>query len=408
MSFLRQLGRTETRSASFVTDAIADAIGSRRAGMMPGTAPKVDEKSGTTLSAMYGATRVITAGFAAIPVHEYETKTDDRGRSWPQRTASQPQILTDPWFEMVPFTWRQYEMKSLLLRGNALGVVMERDRQQYPTQIMPVHPSLVRLDLKGRRGSRRLQYSIGGERVPNEDMMHVVGMPDENFDGLVGLSMIAHFARTLGITIASEDYALRYFAEGTHPQSILETDQALSDDEAEETQAAWIASGASRVPRVLSGGLKWKPISIPPEEAQFLETRGFGVEEVVRITGVPAHKLGVTGAVSNWGTGIEQQQIGYVTDVLQPWLVLWEQHYTRMRPRGKYVKHNVNGLLRGDSKARAAWYIAMRTLGAMNNDEIRALEDQPPLPDDQGQDYMAPFNNTAKAADSPTPQDGEQ
>lgn len=387
MSLIRRSDSTDRQ--------IVEALQRRRSNGLPISAPIVNSSSATTLSAFYAGVRIVTNNIATIPVHEYTTVRDGSGRSWPERTPNQPTILTDPYPRIIPMHWKQLMQSSAMLRGNAFGFYASRDRLGWPQTIIPVHPSLVTIRPEGRRGSFRLRYKIAGEDVNSEDILHMVAFPGDEYDGLVGISIVDHFARTLGLTISSEDLALRYFAEGTHPQSILETDEQVDDPS--EIQADWLAGGMNTaIPRVLTGGLKWKPISITPEESQFLLTRGFGVAEAGRITGVPNHKLNVEGATSNWGSGVEQHNIGFVTDSLTPWLVMWEQHLTRLRPRRNYVKHNVNGLLRGDTKSRAAWYTAMRTIGAMNNDEIRDLEELPPLPDDTGQDFAAPFNNTAK------------
>jgi HK97 family phage portal protein len=174
---------------------------------------------------------------------------------------------------------------------------------------------------------------------------------------------------------------------------VLETDSELTEDQVLLTQKSWISShGGRRRPAVLSGGFKWKPITITPEESQFLETRRMQVSEIARLFGIPPHMIGDVEKSTSWGTGIEQQSIGFVTYTLRPWLTRIESALSRQLPGQQFVRFNVDGLLRGDTKSRYESYRMGIDGGWLNPDEVRALEDRPPIPDGTGQKFRQPMN----------------
>jgi HK97 family phage portal protein len=167
----------------------------------------------------------------------------------------------------------------------------------------------------------------------------------------------------------------------------------MDDDQIKRTQRAWISShGGRRRPAVLSGGFKWKAIQITPEESQFLQTRQFQGVEIAQMMGVPPHMIGIVDRSTSWGTGIEQQSIGFVTYTLRPWLTRIEAAMTEALPRGQFVKFNVDGLLRGDHKSRNEAYRIAIEGGWRNPDEVRALEDLPPIPGGVGAKFRQPMN----------------
>jgi HK97 family phage portal protein len=159
------------------------------------------------------------------------------------------------------------------------------------------------------------------------------------------------------------------------------------------TQRSWISShGGRRRPAVLSGGFKWKPITITPEESQFLQTREHQSLEACQMLRVPPHMVGIVDKSTSWGTGIEQQSIGYVTYTLRSWLTRIEGQMDRVSPRGQFTRFNVDALLRGDIKARYDAYMVAINSGFANPDEVRALEDMPPIPGGAGQKFRQPLN----------------
>jgi HK97 family phage portal protein len=273
---------------------------------------------------------------------------------------------------------------------------------------MPLHPDWVsrRRDLVGGFPAGPVVTHIGGERVPNADILHVRGMTLPG--ALEGLSPLNAARHAIGLGLAAQKFGGQWFGDGAAPSSMLTTDQNLPEKAVRQQQQNWVDShGGRRLPAVLTGGFKWEPITITPEESQFLGTREFSIKEMAMLVGVPPHMIGDTERSTSWGTGIEQQGIGFVTYNLRSWLTRIEAAMGRLLPRGQFVKFNVDALLRGDLKSRYEAHKTAIEAGFMNPDEARELEDRPPIPGGTGQGYRQPLNYGplgTKPAPKPEPQ----
>lgn len=344
----------------------------------------VNERTSLQLIAFFACVRLLADTVASLPWDSYRRREGQRVEVDPQ-----PSLLADPFSELTDFEWKHMLMVSLAMRGNFYGAVIERDRLEYPTQIMPLHPDSVRRDRDPRTGRRRAW--VEGDAFPVEDLFHVRGFTLPGAEE--GLSTINAARQSIGLGIAAQRFGARWFGDGAAPSSVLESDQAVDDDTALLTQKRWISShGGRRYPAVLSGGFKWKPITITPEESQFLETRKLSWTEMAMLVGVPPYMIGHTEKSTSWGTGIEQQSIGFVTYNLRSWLTRVEAAVTQILPRGQFVKFNVDALLRGDIKTRFEAYRIAIEGGFRNPDEVRALEDLPPIPDGLGEQFRQPLN----------------
>jgi HK97 family phage portal protein len=351
----------------------------------------VNDTSALQLSAFYACVRLLADSIASLPWDSYRRQGSLRLEVDPQ-----PSLLLRPDASMTVFDWKHVMVVSLAMRGNFYGLVTERDRLEYPTSIMPLHPDQVRVDRDPDTGRRRVW--VGGQVTPLENLFHIKAFSLPGADE--GLSPVAMARQSLGLGLAAEQFGARWFADGAAPSSVLETDANLDDAQVRRTQQQWISShGGRRRPAVLSGGIRWKPITISPEESQFLETRKMQVSEVARIFGVPPHMIGDVEKSTSWGTGIEQQGIGFVTYTLRPWLTRIEAALTDVVPRGQFVRFNVDGLLRGDIKTRYEAYRVAIEGGWRNPDEVRALEDLPPIPGGAGAKYRQPLNFGPLGAD---------
>jgi len=369
----------------------------------------VNDRTAMQHATVFACVRLIADSIAMLPVDAYRKSGDLR-----LEVSPTPTIVANPYAGLTQFEWMHQMVTSLVMRGNAFGLVTARDRLEYPTQIMPVSPDDVQITLADNGLPRIPVYHIGGTIVPREDVFHIrrFTLPGQ----IEGLSPIQQAALGIGLSLAAERYGARFFGDSANPSSVLETEQDLTDDQVRRTQKQWISShGGKRHPAVLSGGFKWRPIAIMPEESQFLETRGYQRGEIAMLFGVPPHMIGDTTKSTSWGSGIEQQSIGYVTYTLGGWLSCIEAAYNQITPRGQFVKFNVDGLLRGDQKSRYDAYTQARNAGWMNVDEIRALEDMAPIPDGSGQTYMQPLNmgplgtdpTVSKPAPEPDPEGDE-
>jgi len=268
--------------------------------------------------------------------------------------------------------------------------------------------------------SKQIVYEVrleGGERkrYPPNQILHIRGL---STDGVVGLSRIGLGMQSVGLSLASEQYGAAFFGSGGMPIVALKHPRKLTPDAKKDLREGWFKDhgGVTNFfnPAILEGGLELEVISIKPEEAQFLETRKFQVSEIARLFGIPPYMIGDVEKSTSWGTGIEQQSIGYLTYSIAPDLVNIEQELNRTlltineRSYPEYfMEFQVNALLRADAKTRGQFYRIMRDIGVYNADEIRDLENLNPIPQGLGEDYWRPKNMEAVGGGDSRSSDGE-
>ena len=235
-----------------------------------------------------------------------------------------------------------------------------------------------------------------------EDVLHIPGL---GFDGLVGYSPIAMAKNAVGMTLACEEYGAGFFENGATPGGVLEHPGVLKDPA--KVRESWHAvyggsKNAGKV-AVLEEGMKYQQIGIPPEEAQFLETRKFQVDEIARLYRIPPHMVGDLDKSSF--SNIEQQSLEFVKYTLDPWVIRWEQSLQKalLLPQEKreyFVKLNVDGLLRGDYQSRMTGYSVGRQNGWLSANDIREMEDMNPIPAEEGGDLYLVNGNLCKLEDA--------
>ena len=234
------------------------------------------------------------------------------------------------------------------------------------------------------------------------DVLHIPGL---GFDGLVGYSPIAMAKNAIGMAIACEEYGAKFFANGAQPSGVLEHPGTLKDPSRvrESWQSTFGGSHNANKVAVLEEGMKYTPISISPEQAQFLETRKFQINEIARIFRVPPHMVGDLEKSSF--SNIEQQSLEFVKYTLDPWVSRWEQSMARslLTPEEKkqyFMKFNVDGLLRGDYQSRMNGYAVGRQNGWMSANDIRELENLDRIPEELGGDLYLINGNMTKLSDA--------
>ena len=242
------------------------------------------------------------------------------------------------------------------------------------------------------------------EILDQSDMLHVPGL---GYDGLKGQSVITWAARqAVGLALATEQHGSRLFSNGAKLGVVLKHPKVLSKDAANRlrTQFEQQHAGLSNVGKtlILEEGIDVSNISMTSEDAQFLETRRFQVEDIARFFGVPPHLIGHTDKQTSWGTGVEQNTLGFLIFTLLPWLTRFEQELNRkLFPRSPfYTQFKVQGLMRGDSKARSEYYASGHQNGWLTTNEIRRFEDLPPVPGGDTlfvQTNLAPMEQLIKA-----------
>jgi HK97 family phage portal protein len=304
-------------------------------------------------------------------------------------------------------------MSHLLIYGNAYAQIIRNGRGDV-IGLYPLMPDKVKVD---RDESNRLIYiySRYDEANPNlknqgdiilrqEDVLHIPGL---GYDGLVGYSPIAMAKNAIGISIACEEYGASFFGNGASPSGVLEHPGVIKNPE--RVRDAWHSAYGGRNSHkvaVLEEGMKFTPIAIPNNEAQFLETRKFQIEEIARLYRVPLHMINVLDRMTF--SNIEQLSLEFVTYSLDPWIVRWEQSLQKAllsdNEKGKYfVKFNVDGLLRGDYASRMQGYSVGIQNGFMCPNDVRILEDMDLIPEEKGgftymvNGSMTPLESTGAA-----------
>ena len=325
---------------------------------------------------------------------------------------------------MSSFVFRETLMTHLLLYGNAYAQIIRNGKDEiiglYP---LMANKMTVNRDTDGRlyyqyqRSSDEAQTMKGDTVILSpSDVLHIPGL---GFDGLVGYSPIAMAKNAIGLAIATEEYGSKFFANGAAPSGVLEHPGTIKDPSKvrESWQQTFGGSANSNKIAVLEEGMKYTPISISPEQAQFLETRKFQINEIARIFRVPPHMVGDLEKSSF--SNIEQQSLEFVKYTLDPWVVRWEQSIQRTllsaeEKKTYFVKFNVEGLLRGDYQSRMSGYATARQNGWMSANDIRELENLDRIPAEDGGDLylvngnMLPLNKAGAFADTTTDQGKEE
>jgi HK97 family phage portal protein len=343
--------------------------------------PHVSQQRALSLSSVFAANRVIAGTVSTLPLKAYRDLGDIR-----QPMPSLPKLFEDLRASGQLRPWLHRFFTSLALRGNAFGLIVSRDGFGYPTAVDWLDPALVSPD---ERPGRPFGWLWNGREVPREDIVHV---PWFTLPGQVlGLSPIAAFAQTMGVGLHAQSYASDWFAGGGFPPGTFRNTekQLVSPEEAEVLKARLVQSIRTRKPIVYGKDWEYNPISVPPGEAQFLETIKATATQVAHIYGLPPEEIGgETGSSMTYAT-VELNQIK-LAGALRQWMVTFEQAFSALLPERQYVRFNADALVRTDLRTR--WEVNKIRLGvgAANLDEIRAQEDQTPLPNGQGQAYRIP------------------
>lgn len=286
-------------------------------------------------------------------------------------------------------------MVSLLLRGNAYALVLARDTRGRPTRLMVLHPDRVKCTFH-ENGSGERVYEVNRLPVPANDIVHLMGTTYP--ESPTGIGVIEHARNAIGLGLAAEEFGARFFGSGAHMSGIVEVPGDLDKERARALKESFTASHGglsnSHTVGVLSGGAAWKAISVTPEDAQFLGTRAAQNLDIAMLFGIPPHMLGQQDKSTSWGTGIEQQGIGFLAYTLSPWLGRFEDAWSAMLPTPQCARFNADAILRTDAAGRYAVYGVARSAAILTTNEIRALENYGPI--EGGDEIAAPLNSNVK------------
>ena len=355
----------------------------------------VNEYTALTYSAVFNAVTLYAGTISTLPLH---LKRKDGKKSV---LATEKPLFRVLYAQANPFMTSQALRSAmtghLFTWGNAYAEIV-RDGYGFPRELWPITPN--RVAPRWVNGAIDYEITVGGEIVvlKSDKVLHLHGL---GFDGLMGYSNVAMARKSIGLGMAMETFGAMYFGNGTHPGMIVSHPNKLSDQGHKNLSTALSEShsglGQSHRLMLLEEGMTATPITIPPEDAQFLESRQFQIPEIARWFNLPPHKLkDLTRSSFN---NIESEQISFVTDSILPWLVTIEQQYnTQLLSLSEqvnqklYTKHNVEGLLRGSAETRAKLYQSMFQIGGISPNDIREKEDMDPIDDPMADEYFVPLN----------------
>ena len=364
----------------------------------------VSETSAMQMTAVYACVRILSEAVAGLPLHLY--RYGNKGTK--EKAIDHPlyHLLHDePNPEMTSFIFRETLMTHLLLWGNAYAQIIRNGMGEI-FALYPLMPNRMKVD-RDKTGEIVYEYTRSSDDARTssgsvvllkaKDVLHIPGL---GFDGLVGYSPIAMARNAIGLAMATEEYGAKFFANGATPGGVLEHPGVLKDPARvrESWNSVYQGSGNSHRIAVLEEGMKYTPIGIAPNEAQFLETRKFQINEIARIFRVPPHMVGDLEKSSF--SNIEQQSLEFVKYTLDPWVIRWEQsiHRALLAKNEKdtmFVKFNVDGLLRGDYASRMNGYAVGIQNGFMSPNDVRELENMDRIPEELGGDrYLCNGNMT--------------
>lgn len=355
---------------------------------------RVSQATAMTYSAVHNAVTIYAQTIASLPLQLYRSRRDggkERATDYPLYRVlhDRPNPLLDS------YRFRELMMVYLLLWGNSYSEIVERNG--FEEELWPIPPW--RVTPKLTASGRNIEYHVtrpDGQAVilPRSRVFHVAGM---GFDGLKGRSVISLARESLGLGMAAEAFGAQFFGSGANMAGVLEHPNTLSDQAHERLRTHWrdLYSGLDNAHRVaiLEEGMKFNRIGIPPEDAQFLQTREFQVEEVARWFNLPPHML--KDLRRSTFSNIEHQALEFVKYSLLPWLRRIESAIKHQLLSGRdeqvlFAEFVVEGLLRGDTESRYRAYATARQWGWMSANDIRRLENMDPI--DGGDVYLQPLN----------------
>lgn len=358
--------RTEQRA---ITDVPWD-VGGR-------SSVQISQDRALTLAPVYAANRHIADNISTLPLQPFRKVDSNR-----QPMPSLPQLFKIMDDEGVLNDWVFTALTSLALRGNAVGLITSRDGMEFPTVIswLPMHE----VHVDDENPVRPLWY-WKGRRIDLDDLVHI---PWFKIAGkTLGLSPIEAYAMTISSGIEAQQYGNDWFtAGGVPPGRFKNSAKTVDQKDADEIKARLVTAIRSRKPLVYGADWDYEPYVIPPEQAQFIETMKLTANQIAAIYGIDPTEIGGEAANSQQYANEEHRQIRRMQD-LRPWMVRLERKFSSWLPDRQYVRFNADAVIRADIKTRHEVYKLDRDMGLTNIDELRALEEWPPLPGGKGQDY---------------------
>ena len=351
------------------------------------TGQNVNQASSMTYSAVWAAVRAISEGVASLPLQVFR-RGHDGSRS---KANDHPlyRILHDqPNPEMSALTFRETLMGHALVWGNGYAEIVRDKNSGRVQQLWPLDPSLVE-PVRDENGE--LYYKYGQIIFLPAEILHIKGL---SFDGVKGYSVIAQAKNSIGLGMAVEEFGSTFFGQGGKPAGVISVPGKLNSEAIQNMRKSWedmhaTVKNAHRV-AILQNGVTYQTIGTPPDDAQWIASRSFQLQEVARWFKIPASKIG---AGAGTYSSLEQDNLAFLQETLRPWLIRWEQeiNFKLISSLDQlYAEHNQDALLRGDTAGRSAFYASALSWGWLSRNDVRALENLPPF--EGGDAYMIPKN----------------
>ena len=359
---------------------------------------RVGRETAMRVSAVYSCVRILAESIASLPVHLYK-RLPGGGK---ERAVDHPMydlVRRAPNPRMSAYQWMETMVYHMTLTGNAYNE-KQTNNAQGVFAVYPWNPESVKIE-RTKKGD--LQYELdegdGSKRVRSApQMVHVPGMA---WDGISGMSPISYARESIGLSVATEEFGSRFFGNGTNMGTVYtlpegaRLTQEQTDNLVESLKAKHAGLSKSHSAILLPAGITASKVSIPPNDAQFLETRKFQVEEIARMYRIPLHMIQSETKSTSWGTGIESMSRGFVIYTLRPWLCRIEQVLNRSllaesEQKEYFFEFLVDALLRGDQQARSEYFTAAIQNGWLNRNEVREIENRNPV--DGGDEFLTPLN----------------
>ena len=351
----------------------------------------VTEDGSLKMSAVWRATTLVSSLGGALPLGVYDKATNERTGS---------QLLDDPHPDMTPYELWKLSYVHRLLWGNSYQQKIRTGANQlkwlYPISPWKIKVGKAKKPIESNPTGKIFEYTDDSGKKTELTPREVLHIPGLSYDGVCGISPIRAAAQGIGLALAAEKSAAKLFGSGNLLSGLLQTEQRLTQEQADTLQERWRSKfmGVDRAYEVavLDSGAEFQSMTMPNSDAQMLESRDFEITELARYFGVPPYLMFQTEKSTSWGTALEQQATGFVKFDLHPqYLAPTEQRITKeLLPPDRRAKYIIEGLLRGDTMARAEFYRVMRETGVLSANEIRELEDRTPV--EGGDMHLQPMN----------------
>ena len=325
---------------------------------------RIDEWSAFGVSAVISAISLLADSVASMPLRTFKIVDGNR------QAVALPEIIKQPDIDSNEYELVHQIVASMALHGNAY-VHLDRDKRGEIIGLVPLHVYQMQVLPTGDQTGRK--YLHLGNEIPAEDLIHMRWFTPPQ--SLVGVSPLIQSRNLIGLAMAMDRHLGQFYAEGATPSSVLETDQKLTNEQAQILKNTWEASHRRhRRPAVLSDGLKWRPITTSAADQQMIETREQLIRDIARVFRIPAHLILASGGDTQTYQNVEQASLNFLTHTITPWLRRVEIGLSRVLPDGTDIAFDTSSLLRTDALTRARVNTLNVQMGARTPNEVRQIE----------------------------------